>query len=107
MRKPLIGVSLIPSKRAKEAGLVGSLILKVVENGPADKVGLRETSRNNNGEIELGDIITGINDIDIKNNNDLFLALEKFAPGDKVSITYQRSGKERSVDLVLGSSIGS
>ena len=106
VRKPLIGVSLIPTQRAKEAGLVGSLILKVVENGPADKAGLRETTRNSNGEIELGDIIVGINDISIESNNDLFSALDNFSPGDKVSISYKRNGKERAVELVLGSSVG-
>ena len=106
VRKPLIGVSLIPSQSTRDAGLLGALIGSVIKDGPASKVGLRETVRNNNGEIELGDIIVGINNISIESNNDLFIALEQFSPGEKVSILYERNGKERAVELVLGSSVG-
>ena len=107
VRKPLIGVSLVNSQRVRQAGLEGALILGVVEDGPAEQAGLRETRMNNDGEIELGDLIIGINNISIESNNDLFIALEKFSPGDKVSILYNRKGKERAVELVLGSSVGS
>lgn len=107
VRKPLIGVSLVNSQKTRQAGLEGALILNVVEDGPAAKAGLRETRRNNKGEFELGDIIIGINNLAVESNNDLFIALEQFAPGDKVSILYNRNGKERAVELVLGSSVGS
>lgn len=107
IRKPLIGVSLVNSQLTRQAGLDGALILNVVKGGAAEKAGLRETTRNNRGEIELGDIIVGINNIAIKSNNDLFIALEQFAPGDKISIVYNRKGKDRAVELVLGSSVGS
>ncbi len=107
VRKPLIGVALVNSQRVQQAGLEGALILNVVKNGPAEKAGLRETRRNNSGEIELGDLIVGINNIAIESNNDLFIALEQFSPGDKISILYNRNGKERAVELVLGSSVGS
>lgn len=105
VRKPLIGVVLVPTQSMREAGLTGALIRKVSENGPASKAGLRETIRNKKGEIELGDIIIGINNIEIKSNNDLFIALEQFSPGETVSILYKRNGKEKAVELVLGSSL--
>ncbi len=106
VRKPLIGVSLVNSQKVRQAGLDGALILNLVEGGPAEKAGLRETRRNDNGEIELGDLIIGINNISIDSNNDLFVALEQFSPGDKISILYSRNGRERAVELVLGSSVG-
>lgn len=107
VRKPLIGVSLVNSNRVRQAGLEGALILNVVDDGPAQKAGLRSTRMNDNGEIELGDLIIGINNISIESNNDLFVALEQFSPGDRVSILYNRNGRERAVELVLGSSVGS
>jgi len=107
VRKPLIGVSLVGSQQVRQAGLEGALILNVVEDGPAEKAGLRETRMNDDGEIELGDLIIGINNISIETNNDLFIALEQFSPGDKVSILYNRKGRERAVELKLGSSVGS
>ena len=107
VRKPFIGVALIPTKNTRNAGIVGALIGSVNENGPASRAGLRETYRNERGQIELGDIIIGINNISIESNNDLFLALEQFSPGDKVSILYSRNGKEKAVELILDSSVGS
>ncbi|MEM9547413.1 MAG: trypsin-like peptidase domain-containing protein [Bacteroidota bacterium] len=107
VRKPLIGVSLVNSQRVRQAGMEGALILNVVEDGPAEKAGLQATRMNDDGEIELGDLIVGINNISIESSNDLFVALEQFSPGDKVSIVYSRNGRERAVELVLGSSVGS
>jgi len=107
VRKPLIGVSLVNAQRVRQAGLEGALILNVVEDGPAEKAGLRSTRMNNDGELELGDLIVGINNVSITSNNDLFVALEQFIPGDKISIVYNRNGRERAVELVLGSSVGS
>ena len=106
VRKPLIGISLVNSQKVRQAGLEGALILTLVEGGPADKAGLRETRRNNDGEIELGDIIIGIDNFEIETNNDLFVALDQYSPGDKVSILFNRNGRERAVELTLGSSIG-
>ena len=106
VRKPTIGVSLISSQNARQAGLVGALILKVTKGSPAAKAGLRDTRRNKNGEIELGDIIIGINIIAIESNSDLFIALEQFSPGDNVSILFERDGREKAVELTLGSSVG-
>jgi S1-C subfamily serine protease len=106
VRKPMIGVSLLNSQKASQAGLAGALILKVIEDGPAKKAGLRETKRNQYGEIELGDIIIGVNNIDVGSNSDLYIALEQFAPGDKVSILFERDGREKAVELTLGSSVG-
>lgn len=105
VRKPIIGITLVSSQYMKQAGLDGSLILDVAESSPAEFAGLRATTRNNRGEIELGDIITAINDDNITNNNDLFSVLEKYSPGDVITVTYNRAGKEKALELTLGSSV--
>ena len=107
VKKPFIGITLVNPQQVRQAGLIGALIRGVVEDGPAEKAGLRETIINEDGELRLGDIITGIDNYSIESSNDLFVALENFAPGDKVSILYERNGRERAVELILGSSIGS
>jgi len=105
VRKPVIGITLVSSQYTQQAGLKGSLILDVAESSPAQFSGLRPTTRNNRGEIELGDIIVAINDDQITTNNDLFSVLEKYNPGDVISITYNRGGKEKAMELTLGSSV--
>ena len=76
--------------------------MQVTANGAAAKAGIQPTFRNKYGEIELGDIITKIDDYKIKNKNDLLLTLEKFQPGAKAELTIIRGEKERKVEVTLG-----
>lgn len=105
VRRPILGVSLVGSQYVKQAGIKGALILDVNENSPAKKAGLRSTTRNNRGEIELGDIIVAVNEEEVESNNDLILSLEEYAPGDNVTISYEREGRIKKVDITLASSI--
>ncbi len=105
VRKPLMGITLVPTQYTMQAGLEGAIVLDVTASSPADLSGLRPTTRNRRGEIELGDIITGINDDAITSNNDLFSVLEKYSPGDVITVVYNREGKEKALELTLGSSV--
>jgi len=105
IRRPIMGISLVATQYTRQAGLEGALILDVSESSPAALAGLRPTYRTSQGQIELGDIITGINQDEIGSNNDLMNALEKYAPGDKISVTYERDGRTKATELVLGSSV--
>ena len=105
VRKPIIGITLVSSQYTRQAGLTGSLILDVAESSPAEFSGLRATTRNQKGEIELGDIIIAINDDTVSTNNDLFSVLEKYSPGDVITVTFNRLGKEKALELTLGSSV--
>lgn len=105
IRKPIIGITLVSSQYTQQAGLEGSLILDVSESSPAQFSGLRPTTRNEKGEIELGDIITAINNDKVYSNNDLFSILEKYSPGDVITISYNRAGKAKALELTLGSSV--
>ena len=81
----------------------GALILDVVPDSPADKFGLQATKKDLRGNIILGDLITQINNEVISTNADLFLALEKYNPGDTVRVGYIRKDEVKSVNLILGS----
>jgi len=105
VRKPLMGITLVPTQYTMQVGLEGAIILDVNPSSPAELSGLRPTTRNRRGEIELGDIITGINDDTISSNNDLFSVLEKYSPGDVITVVYYRDGKEKALELTLGSSV--
>jgi S1-C subfamily serine protease len=43
----------------------------------------------------------GVDDKPIKSNNDLYLVLEKYAPGDKVEISYLRNEKREKASVLL------
>jgi 2-alkenal reductase len=62
----------------------------VVSGSPADEAGLREN-----------DIITAINGTSLAEGNSLRQVLSQFKPGDKVTLTVLRDGKDISVELTL------
>ncbi|WP_083462717.1 trypsin-like peptidase domain-containing protein [Kitasatospora griseola] len=69
----------------------GAVIVSVSAGGPAAAAGL-----------QAGDVITKINDTAITSPSALTTALAGFSPGDKVTVGYQRDGKNQSADVTLG-----
>ncbi|GAA4083282.1 S1C family serine protease [Streptomyces shaanxiensis] len=67
----------------------------VEAGGPADKAGLQP-----------GDVITKLDDRVIDSGPTLIGEIWTHQPGDKVTITYERDGKSRTVELTLGSRTG-
>jgi putative serine protease PepD len=67
----------------------------VTPGGPADKAGLQP-----------GDVITKIDDTVIDSGPTLISTIWTHKPGDKVTITYKRDGKERTAQVTLGSRKG-
>jgi S1-C subfamily serine protease len=53
----------------------------------------------------LGDLIVEINDEAIKSNNDLFLTLEKYKPGDQIRVKVIRNKQPTTLNVTLGSSL--
>ncbi|MDQ7093715.1 trypsin-like peptidase domain-containing protein [Desulfosporosinus sp. PR] len=70
---------------------LGAYISTVTPNGPADKAG-----------IEKGDVITKINNVQVQSSSDLVRELYKNSVGSKISITYVRDGKTKTVQATLG-----
>lgn len=68
----------------------GMYIIEVNQNSGADDAGMKK-----------GDIITKIDGKDIGNFSDLSLAIGSKRPGDIVTVTYSRSGKENNVNVTL------
>ncbi len=51
--------------------------------------------------IEKGDILTAINNVPIRNFAELQSQLNRYRPGDKIKVTVDRKGKERSFTVEL------
>jgi serine protease Do len=69
----------------------GAKITSVVEGSAAAKAGLKK-----------GDIITKIDNEKVKEADDVSRLIRSKKPGDKVSITYLRDGKEQKQNVELG-----
>ena len=96
-----IGITLLHDSMRQRLGITGVLILNILNNGAGDKAGLLGTTRDYFGEIVYGDIITAINDEDIRNNDDLIQALENKKTGEKIHIRFFRQQKEMSTTVIL------
>lgn len=69
----------------------GAYVTRVTSNSGASNAGITE-----------GDIITKVGDSKVTSASDLIIAVRSHNPGDTVSVTFNRSGSEQTVDVVLG-----
>ncbi len=72
----------------KEAA--GATIVEVSGGSAAEKAGLKE-----------GDVVTAINGKKISEPQDLYETIGAMEPGDKVTVTYKRNGKEAKANATL------
>lgn len=84
-RRPLLGIlpETIP-------GTSGAYISQVTRGAPAAAAG-----------IEVGDVITKLNDTVVENAEDLILQISSFRVGDKVRVTYKRGNETRTAIVTL------
>jgi S1-C subfamily serine protease len=97
-----LGVRIADDEIMQRLGKTGVLVLDFPPNSAAKEAGMIATHRNREtDQIELGDIITAINDQSISSATDLRQALSKFKPGDKVTVTVRRGDEEKLLSVTL------
>jgi len=104
VRRPILGVELVNDQLREREQVSGPIIMNVTPGGAAQQAGIRGMSRDAFGRNQQGDIILAINGEQVKTNTDLILELEKYTPGQEITVTYQRGNKKYDIDLRLGSS---
>jgi serine protease Do len=93
---PYLGISLadLTPEAAQQFGVSvdsGVIVANVEPGGPADDGGLRPE-----------DVITALDSTEIKDSGDLLSALRGYQPGDNITLTVDRNGGERNIDVKLG-----
>ncbi len=106
VRRPKLGVDGVSVEKLQEQGLdlpiAKGLLLRAVGSGsPASAAGLRGLSRDSNGQMMLGDIITSIDGQAIGDLDDLYRVLDKKQIGDTVQAQIFRDGKTLTVPIKL------
>jgi S1-C subfamily serine protease len=79
----------------------GVLIVSVTPGGAAANAGLRGVVQTEEGDLELGDIIVGVDGEKVANNDDLFRILDKHSLGQTVNVEIFRQGRRTSVAVRL------
>lgn len=99
--RPVMGFESAPEQWALQSGIEGLPILRVFNNSPAQQAGLRGVSRNNWGQLILGDVVVAI-DGKLTPNNDAYMSiLETHKAGDTVEIQLVREGQVIKRSLTL------
>jgi len=85
----------------------GAYISELVDGGPADRAGLRGSSRQttlNGRQIEIGgDVITAIDSQPVSSFEDMLIYIAlKANPGQEVTLTIMRDGKSKDVIVTIG-----
>jgi S1-C subfamily serine protease len=105
VRRPKLGISTrdvkVPGSQLDLPVSDGVIILQVLPGGAAANAGLRGLTQTENGDLEIGDIILGMDSEKIANTEDLFRILDKHQIGDTVQLQIFRSGRRTSVPIRL------
>ena len=98
---PIIGVELASDRWIRRYGIEGVPIVHVYPGLPAAKAGLEGARQIGSREIELGDVITHIEDKEVRSSDDYLSILENYEPGDKVTIKTLRKDEALNFEVEL------
>ena len=102
IERPFIGISMLDSsdtfnlaryRITLDTSLEGAVVIETQKGSPAD-----------DAKLQMGDVITRIENYEVTSVARLKYYLYKYAPGDKVKITYVRNGKTETVTIKLDKS---
>ena len=92
VRRGYIGVTLSSPAQSLPGQSVPVTISSIVPGGPAAKAGL-----------QIGDQIVSVNGVPVKNTDDVIAEVNKYEPGQTISLGILRNGKTISVKVTLTS----
>ncbi|MCG8555901.1 MAG: trypsin-like peptidase domain-containing protein [Proteobacteria bacterium] len=98
--RPLLGIILGDELILRRLGLQGVLVWDVAADGPAAAAGIRPLRRVPSGDIVF-DVITGIDEQQVRNHDDLYRILDRHAVGDEVAVRLRRAAGTLQVRLRL------
>jgi putative serine protease PepD len=105
VRRPKLGISTRDVETLKSQVELpvsdGVLIWQIAPGGPAANAGLRGLTQTENGDVEIGDVIVGIDNEKVGNTDELYRILNKHPMGDQVQVQILRDGRRMSVPVRL------
>jgi S1-C subfamily serine protease len=98
-----LGLALAPMSISRQVSDEGVLILGIAEDSPAANADLRSTTRNDSGEVVLGDVLISLNGKRISDSEALLAMLQEHHAGDEVTMGIKRGEEYSRLDLRLAS----
>jgi S1-C subfamily serine protease len=103
IQRPVLGIEwhTAYNRYLQRSGLEGVLVVGVTPGSGAERAGLRPLRQTRDGRMQLGDIIVAVDEEKVRSGDDLQLALERFEPGQRVSVRVLREGEEVDLSVEL------
>ena len=101
VRQVGIGVRLFPDAVAERWGVKGVIVREPTPGSAASRAGLRAIDVDRRGNVHSFDLIVGVDDVEIRDYDDLYQALEERRAGEKILLQYQRGGRLHEVEVEL------
>ena len=99
--RPILGIERASDQWINRNKIEGVPIVRTYRGFPADGAGMIGASRVGRNDIVLGDIITSVDGLKVRSNEDFLSAMEKHRVGDTVTIETVRAGKTLSFHVEL------
>jgi len=104
VQTPALGVALLPPRQAtyyrERLGIEGVIILDVIDGLAPERAGMRGLSETSSG-LALGDIITHVDGVRVRDEDDLVTVLEGKSAGDVVEVITRRDNQQRRYEIEL------
>jgi len=98
--RPGLGINPLSDQIAIQNGIDGVVISSVMPGGAADAAGLTGLKQELNG-FQLGDVIVKVDTVDVHRSSDLYKALDAHKVADRVDVTVDNQGHQRTVKVTL------
>jgi S1-C subfamily serine protease len=103
LERPDLGFDPVAERWLPRFGLKeGVMVAEVRRGGPAERAGLQGVTQDRRGRLLAGDLITKAGGKTLRTWDELLDAAEALAPGQSLSLTVQRDGRDVTVTLRPG-----
>jgi S1-C subfamily serine protease len=99
--RPALGVHLADPRMLERLQLRGALVLGVEPGSPAERAGIQPTQRDGYGRLLLGDIIVGVDGVEVNDPVDIYRALDRRQVGERVRVALDRAGERAEIEIEL------
>lgn len=101
-RHGVLGIILVPDERAKNANIrEGVVVLRVDENSPAERAGIRGLFQQPDGSLVIGDIVLEINGKPVNSGAEFEAQLSRYRAGVTIELTILRKGQRIKLPVEL------